>query len=111
MTQNLILFDQAMDLIWAGFEDDGEMKYDHGFECLWGDDGSIFGKKKALAISFVANKSLVVELKVWAHWIREKARSRGVDCLEEKKTMAFHGKMTIQMSGISLVCYALCYDL
>jgi len=23
---------EAMDLIWAGFEDDGEMKYDHGFE-------------------------------------------------------------------------------
>lgn len=25
-----------MDLLWAGFEDDGEMEYDHGFECLGG---------------------------------------------------------------------------
>ena len=74
-----------MDLIWAGFEDDGEMKYDHGFECLcgWMMD-RFWEKKQPSAISFVANKSL--------GWVEKGpigpprfARSREVDPLEEKK--------------------------
>lgn len=75
--RHLILFDQAMDLIWAGFEDDGEMKYDHGFECLWGGWWIDFWEKKT-AISHVFRGEEVV-----GRWVeslgplglREKARS------------------------------------
>ena len=73
------------------------------------DDGSILGKNN-LSPSLSWRTSRWIGLKVWAHWIREKARSREFDPLEEKKR-CISRKMTIQMSGISLVCYALCYDL